>query len=43
MTIPYSKRKEYFKKYREAHRDKMSEYVKRCRLRKHINKKEKIK
>jgi hypothetical protein len=35
MSIPYSKRKEYFKRYREAHREKMSEYVKKCRIKKY--------
>lgn len=41
MSVPYSKRKEYFKKYRETHRDKMSEYVKKHRIRKILRKKEK--
>lgn len=34
MTVPYENRKEYFKKYREEHRERMSEYVKAYQRRK---------
>ncbi len=27
MTIPYEKRKEYYRRYRETHKEKMKEYA----------------
>lgn len=36
MPVPYERRKEYFKRYRETHKEEISGYVKRYNERKRL-------